>query len=190
MTLSCPRVHLHFLPLIVAQQTRTICYGEHLSIEVRSRMGYYSTVCTHEFWDCDWSASFRKPRTSSCYWKKTRSMTHTINIATFEKNVTINWVVKTQPNMLWMALTKGSRGSVYRARTTKPGTPLTGDTTKWGKQLKRRPLRCAVQEFAFPFTPLTDTKRESLCLTHEWSFTGFLGCSIESFRHMQMEGAL
>lgn len=99
-------------------------------------------------------------------------------------------VVKTQPNTLWMALTKGSRGSVYRARTTKPGTPLRGDTTKWGKQLKRQPLRCAVQEFAFPFTPLTDTKRKSLCLTHEWSFTGFLGCSIESFRHMQMEGAL
>ncbi len=89
-----------------------------------------------------------------------------------------------------MAVTKGSTGTVYRARATKPGTPLTGDPTKQGKQLKRRPLHCAVQEFAFAFTPLSDTKRKSLCLAAEWSFTGFLSCSIESFRHMQMEGAL
>lgn len=189
MTLSCPRVHLHFLPLIVAQQTRTICYGEHLSLEVRSRMGYYSAVCTHEFTTLCLLASHGPVRVT----EKNKIYDSFRELCNPWKNCHHNRlanVVKAQPNMLWMAVTKGSRGTVYRARATKPGTPLTGDTTKRGKQLKRRPLLCAVQEFAFPFTPLSDTKRKSLCLTAEWSFTGFLSCSIESFRHMQMEGAL
>lgn len=123
-------------PPIVAQQTRTICYGEHLSLEVTSRTGFYGGVCTHAFWESQDSRPLSPgSRYNCCFGKISFTVTHALNSATFQKNwvSTTNLPTWPNPTCLWTAATKGWRGTVYRAHATKPGTPLTGDTTRLKK---------------------------------------------------------
>lgn len=63
-----------------------------------------------------------------------------------------------------MALTKGP-GELFTECTPlhKTWHAIVRRHNKKGNQLKRQPWCCAVQEFAFPFTPLTDTKG-NLCV--------------------------
>lgn len=73
-------------------------------------------------------------------------------------------VVKAQPVRLWMALTKGP-GELFTECTPlhKNWHAIVWRHNKKGNQLKKQLWCCVVQEFAFPFTPLTDTK-ENLCV--------------------------
>lgn len=86
---------------------------------------------------------------------------------------------------------KRSRRTIYRVHT--PPQNLARHCVE--TQQKRKPAKKAAlvlcgTGICFPIYTSDTHKRESLCTTSEWSFTGFLSYSIEPLKHMQMEGAV